>query len=112
MKSEGMGTVISFGFNKHGQLGQGNKQDFSTPQNINLTNITKIACGGGHTVALTARGELYLWGDGRNGLATFATPKLVAALRGKRVSNIACGSLHTLAVVEDKNGDPAEIYGM
>lgn len=72
MLSEGVGNVYAFGFGGHGQLGLGNFKDSNVPQLVAAVEgkqITQVCCGGGHTVALTAKGELYLWGDGRNGLA-------------------------------------------
>lgn len=51
-------------------MGLGNFNNTSTPQYIKGVDCIKsVSCGGGHTVALTAKGEVYLWGDGRNGLA-------------------------------------------
>jgi alpha-tubulin suppressor-like RCC1 family protein len=72
--------------------------------------VTKVCCGGGYTVALCITGEVYTWGDSINSLSNTSKPVLVSELRGKRVCNIACGSLHTMAVVENAKGEPGDVY--
>ena len=50
-----------------------------------------------------ALGEVYPWGDNVEGPLVYGTtnaiqsPRLVAALQGKKVNRVACGSAHTLA---------------
>lgn len=48
-------------------------------------------------------GEVYTWGDNDEGQLGDGTtnaiqrPRLVAALQGKKINRVACGSAHTLA---------------
>ena len=52
---------------------------------------------------VTFQGEVYTWGDNDEGqLGDGSTnaiqrPRLVAALQGKKINRVACGSAHTLA---------------
>ena len=61
-------------------------------------SIVDIACGGSHSACITNTGELYTWGKGRYGRLGHGDsddqllPKLVEALRGQRVIDVACGS--------------------
>lgn len=80
--------------------------------------IVAAACSEGHSFAITSFGELLAWGRaeaGRCGLAHMQglpidsdgpfqpVPALVSdgGLRGKKVSSVACGSWHSLAVTDD-----------
>eukprot|EP00854_Cymbomonas_tetramitiformis_P033295 gene33295-42645_t len=74
-----------------------------------------IACGSFSSFAITFSGEVYSWGlnnygqlgwevpteKGKAG-SGFYEPRLVEALQGKRVTQIASGEHHTLALT--KNG--------
>ena len=61
-------------------------------------SIVDISCGGSHSACITSNGELYTWGKGRYGRLGHGDsedqlfPKLVEALRGQRVLDVACGS--------------------
>ena len=61
-------------------------------------SLVDIACGGSHSACITTSGELYTWGKGRYGRLGHGDsedqllPKLVEALRGQRVIDVACGS--------------------
>ena len=54
-------------------------------------------------MACTDSGEVFTWGDNDEGqLGDGSTnaiqrPRLVAALQGKKINRVACGSAHTLA---------------
>ena len=71
--------------------------------------IIDIACGGAHSAAVSAVGELYTWGKGRYGRLGHGDsedqlkPKLVEALIGYRVVGVACGSgdAQTLCITDD-----------
>lgn len=56
----------------YGKLGHGNEAGTSTPKRVEGLvglHVTQIACGSRHTVAVTAAGALYSWGDKENGVA-------------------------------------------
>ncbi|CEF69803.1 Regulator of chromosome condensation, RCC1 repeat and Regulator of chromosome condensation 1/beta-lactamase-inhibitor protein II domain-containing protein [Strongyloides ratti] len=62
--------IFSWGNNDFGQLGCGDKFHRDTPQKINGfedKKIIKIVSGSDHSLALTASGQLYVWGSNING---------------------------------------------
>ena len=67
--------MYSWGWDEYGQLGQGIWDIFGanknrTPRSVRElqgTNIIATACGSSHTVALSAKGEAYAFGWGRDG---------------------------------------------
>ena len=73
--------------------------------------VVDIAAGGAHSACITANGELYTWGKGRYGRLGHgdsedqSKPKLVEALKGYRVIDVACGSgdAQTLCITDDDN---------
>ncbi len=110
------GTVFSWGLNFDGQLGDGSGLDSSLPVALNRTNlfagkaVIAIAAGLGHSLALTEDGVVYAWGDnsvGQLGDGTTQerdTPVPVATngvFAGKRVTAIAAGAGHSLALADD-----------
>ncbi|XP_019845780.2 probable E3 ubiquitin-protein ligase HERC2 [Bactrocera dorsalis] len=106
------GKVFSWGEGEDGKLGHGNRLTMDKPKLIEALRAKKIrdiACGSSHSAAITSAGELYTWGLGEYGRlghgdnVTQLKPKLVTALSGKRVIQVACGSrdAQTLALTED-----------
>ena len=124
------GVVYAWGWGKHGILGHGDEENARLPKRIEALKgirCVSIEAGWSHSAVLTDDGKVYTWGwdlNGQLGLAekdavvasgtataTAATasnenvPRLVEALEGKRVIQIACGSYHTVALT-----DAAELY--
>ncbi|XP_017066913.1 probable E3 ubiquitin-protein ligase HERC2 [Drosophila eugracilis] len=106
------GKVFSWGEGEDGKLGHGNRTTLDKPRLVEALRAKKIrdvACGSSHSAAISSQGELYTWGLGEYGRlghgdnATQLKPKLVAALAGRRVIQVACGSrdAQTLALTED-----------
>mmetsp|Transcript_25679 Transcript_25679/g.25241 ORF Transcript_25679/g.25241 Transcript_25679/m.25241 type:complete len:437 (+) Transcript_25679:694-2004(+) len=66
-----------------------------------------IELGGCHSVAITNRGKLFVWGwndkyqCAAEGLTSTNKPKLVEGLKEKRILQISCGDDHTLALGSD-----------
>ncbi|WP_051327499.1 thrombospondin type 3 repeat-containing protein [Desulfatibacillum aliphaticivorans] len=106
------GEVFAWGSNGAGQLGLGTSGDGAderTPQKVNaLSNVTALAAGEFHSLALARDGSVWSWGNnlwGQLGLGTSgsntdkATPQKVEAL--SNVVAIVAGSYHTLALARD-----------
>mmetsp|Transcript_11901 Transcript_11901/g.35616 ORF Transcript_11901/g.35616 Transcript_11901/m.35616 type:complete len:420 (+) Transcript_11901:310-1569(+) len=112
------GEVWTAGLNDAGQLGHSpGEESVNEPRRVDLPDAASfITAGHYHTVALTTAGELWTWGRnsaGQLGLGSSApskdthTPQKVTALAGFKITNVAAGAEHNLAVV-DPDGD---VYG-
>jgi E3 ubiquitin-protein ligase HERC2 len=68
--------------------------------------IARVACGSQHTVAITAGGQLYTWGNGWKGKLGHGDaenrhlPTLIGSVKRKRFVDIECGAFHTLALTD------------
>jgi alpha-tubulin suppressor-like RCC1 family protein/uncharacterized protein YecT (DUF1311 family) len=111
------GGVLAFGFNSAGQLGDttnsGTSDPNPTPTVVGVPRevgpVTQVAAGGGHSLVVTASGQLYAFGSnefGQLGSTTNSgtgipnpTPALVT-LPGEvgPVTQVAVGEDHSLAV--------------
>ncbi|GLT71811.1 hypothetical protein SLA2020_438040, partial [Shorea laevis] len=120
------GTSLSFGWNKHGQLGSGSARNEieSSPVRCLVSEVKNTACGAEFTVWLSSvegatiltaglpqYGQLghgtdneYNTKDSSVKLAYEAQPRprAIASLTGETVVKVACGANHTVAV--DSNG--------
>ncbi|WP_050564792.1 RCC1 domain-containing protein [Salinispora arenicola] len=101
------GTVLAWGQNVHGQLGDGTTTERDTPVNVDLppgTDVTAIAAGDDHSLALTSAGTVLAWGqndDGELGDGTTTdrdTPVNVDLPAGTEVTDVAAHGDHSLAV--------------
>ena len=103
------GKVFGWGANRLGQLGDGSARPSHRPVPVDLPpGVTRIASGCSFGLALTRDGVLYAWGqgssgqlgDGRRAGAAFVPVRVVipAALRAGRVTAIAAGCDHALAL--------------
>jgi alpha-tubulin suppressor-like RCC1 family protein len=100
------GTVMAWGANGAGQLGDGKKRGSSVPVPVaGLTGVTAIAAGARFNLALRSDGTVMAWGDNGwgqlgNGTVTASdVPVKVASLTD--VTAIAAGAQHALAVESD-----------
>ena len=110
-------SLAAWGNNFSGQLGDGTSTSRSvpvavTPGALAGKTVVAVAVGYGHNLALCADGTLAAWGENDsgqlgNGMATgapTATPQAVnfiGALAGKRVTAVAAGYDHSLALCSD-----------
>uniref|UniRef100_UPI00398F60B6 probable E3 ubiquitin-protein ligase HERC3 n=1 Tax=Pristiophorus japonicus TaxID=55135 RepID=UPI00398F60B6 len=102
------GAVFAWGSNDHGQLGLNDMENRYHPTEVKLLDGKKmvyISCGGQHTATLTKDGLVFTFGAGRYGQLGHNTttdelkPQLVEEFVGSKVTQIACGSYHTLVLV-------------
>nr|CAI5850903.1 unnamed protein product [Callosobruchus analis] len=112
------GTVYTFGRGSRGQLGHGTLNDESEPVLVDALaglKIIQISAGGWHSCAVSKDGDLYTWGWNGSGqlgacdktetqYQVLATPTPVNF--NENVLKVACGSRHTIALLENK-----EVYG-
>ena len=96
-------TVVCWGLNLAGGLGNGTNVDSGTPVPVSrLMGVVELAVGSGHSCARKSDGKVFCWGmniDGRlgNGTATNTnTPSPVSRLRGAVA--ISAGNYHTCAL--------------
>jgi alpha-tubulin suppressor-like RCC1 family protein len=101
------GTVLAWGSNNDGQLGNPAFTRSSVPVPVRLpagTTITGIAAGGDHSLAVTSTGTALAWGNNEfgelgNGSNTNSNlPVPVNLPAGTTITAIAAGSYHSLAV--------------
>lgn len=104
------GTLLSWGQGSRGQLGHGGLDAEAAPRELEALAglpLVAAAAGGWHSAALSAGGDLYLWGWNRDGqlgqpsarLSLAALPRLLATPEG--LVAVACGSRHTAALQGD-----------
>lgn len=92
------GTVVAWGLNDAGQLGDGKpitgyvRRAKAEPV-IGLTDIVQINASAKHAFAVNKSGQVYTWGDGSN------TPKLVEGL--PEIVKVDTANSHTLALAKD-----------
>lgn len=104
------GKVYACGEATNGRLGLGlSSGTVPIPRQITALSsyvVKKVAVhsGGRHATALTVDGKVFSWGEGDDGkLGHFSRmncdkPRLIEALKTKRIRDIACGSSHSAAL--------------
>ena len=99
-------TVICWGLDSNGQLGDGKTTNSPAPVKVaGFDGAISVAAGNYHTCALVFNGNVFCWGDNKAGQLGIGTT--TASLKPVQVSGvtgvvaIAAGSLHTCAVRVD-----------
>ncbi len=102
------GTVMAWGSDYYGQLGDGSSETQSdVPVAVHgLSEVTAIAAGGSHSLALLKDGKVMAWGDNETGQLGDGSegqfsdvPVEVKGL--SEVTAIAAGGSHSLALLKD-----------
>lgn len=102
--------VYSWGLGLSGRLGHGDETDCHLPMAIEAFagfHVACIACGGHHSATISEpAGQLWTWGGGAFGKLGHSnrlaqtTPKLVAALQGKKLVQVSLGPHHSAALTQ------------
>jgi alpha-tubulin suppressor-like RCC1 family protein len=100
------GTVVAWGDNENGQLGDGTTVLRETPVPVaGLSGVKAIAAGGEHSLALLSNGTVMAWGanaSGQLGDGTTALKDEPVAVKGlSNVRAIAAGGEHSLALLSN-----------
>lgn len=95
---DGGGTrIFSWGCGNYGVLGHNRQKDEYYPRHISFLSrgmtFTKLAAGSNCSLALTAQGHVYYWGNHRSNADAVMKPQLVDALANNQhiVTHIAAG---------------------
>ncbi|XP_034691673.1 ultraviolet-B receptor UVR8 [Vitis riparia] len=105
------GCVYAAGLNDFGQLGVSVDKNYTTePLEVSALpkKIIHIAAGYYHSAAITADGELYMWGKNSNGQLglgkkaanAVSVPSKVECLNGISIKMVALGSEHSVAATD------------
>ncbi len=100
------GTVVAWGYNGFGQLGDGSTLTGEVPVPVSgLSGVKAVAAGGNHSLALLSNGTVMAWGDNESGqlgngnTTESEVPVAVKGLSG--VKAIAAGANHSLALLSN-----------
>ncbi|KAK2413943.1 Regulator of chromosome condensation (RCC1) family protein [Trifolium repens] len=101
------GELWVWGKGDGGRLGLGHENSLFVPTlNPHIDNISSVALGGLHSVALTSTGEVFTWGYGGFGALGHSVyhrelfPRLVKGSWEGTIKHIATSGAHTAAVTE------------
>ena len=100
------GSVIAWGDNSFGQLGNGSFTNTAAPVAVTgLRSVISVAAGRTHSLALTSQGAVMAWGynaDGELGDGNMADSDVPVAVAGlNSVVAVAAGHMHSLALLTD-----------
>ncbi|XP_063233987.1 probable E3 ubiquitin-protein ligase HERC1 isoform X2 [Bacillus rossius redtenbacheri] len=108
----GDGSLSACGKGSYGRLGLGDSNNQAQPKRVPVSGVVKKVSSSkgsdGHTLALTAEGKVYSWGDGDYGKlghgnsTTQKQPRLVGgALSRKEVKFVYAGYRHSAAITNE-----------
>eukprot|EP00824_Muranothrix_gubernata_P000565 TRINITY_DN10685_c0_g1_i3.p1 TRINITY_DN10685_c0_g1~~TRINITY_DN10685_c0_g1_i3.p1 ORF type:complete len:477 (-),score=83.46 TRINITY_DN10685_c0_g1_i3:60-1490(-) len=108
------GHVFTWGDGSFGQLGHGTADQVNAPKQVEALKgkpVCSLACGSGHMAVLGEDGKVWQWGWndygqlGTNDAMAQKEPTQIKALLVLVVTQIACGTQHTIALTDNN-----EIY--
>ena len=95
-------SVVCWGNNQNGQLGNGTTKDSLVPVNALLSGMVAVAAGYFHSCALGANGNVWCWGEGgalgNGGSGSSSNPSSVVGLT--KAQALAAGDGHTCAITD------------
>jgi hypothetical protein len=99
-------SIKCWGYNDHGQIGNGTTTDQSTPVSVaGISNVDNISSNNHTTCAVKTNGTPWCWGwngYGQLGLGDSTSRSVPTAVSGvTAVSQISAGYIHTCAVLVD-----------
>lgn len=98
----GDGTVWASGQNWDGQLGDGTTADSAVPvETVGLTDVVGVVGGAEGSVAITAAGEVYVWGRHRLGGSSGTATEPVHVDGLPAVRDAAVGGSHFMVLTAD-----------
>eukprot|EP00887_Chlorella_sp_A99_P006446 scaffold3.g6446.t1 len=106
-----VGEVFTFGSNRYGQLGTNAVDTQPVPRRLATLRqrVVAVAAANKHSVAVSAGGEVFTWGGNAVGQLGYgsvdstsnAAPRLVEAMKGRRVVAAAAAKRHTLVLTAE-----------
>ncbi|XP_029841774.2 X-linked retinitis pigmentosa GTPase regulator isoform X2 [Ixodes scapularis] len=108
------GILYTFGERDGGKLGLPKTlccKRYNKPTEVSTIpgKIVSVSCGGTHTMALTAEGKVYAFGDGRNGqlglgnkTTQSSKPQPIPFPEGIKIARVVCGESHTAFLSEKR----------
>ncbi|XP_062073113.1 RCC1 domain-containing protein RUG3, mitochondrial isoform X2 [Humulus lupulus] len=107
--AEGATSIVSWGWNQCSQLGRAGPANIPmTVEGLEVEIPVSVAGGRVHSIALTSKGEVWVWGCGKNGRLGLgsstdeAEPILLHHLDGYEVIEVVSGFDHNLLLVADE----------
>ena len=100
------GTVLAWGKNDEGQVGNGRQNTVLSPVQV-LSGAQAVAAGGAHSIALKSDGTVWAWGDNNAGQVGDGsmTRRLLTPVQVSNLNNviaISAGSIHSIALRADR----------
>ncbi|HEX2923103.1 MAG TPA: hypothetical protein VHS28_03640 [Chloroflexota bacterium] len=106
------GSLVAWGWNGSGQLGNGTTTDSNTPVQVKgLSGVVAMAAGWYHSIAVTQDGSVWVWGDnlyGKLGDGSYKQSSVPRKLPGfAGVTGVGAGADYSLAVRVPPTPTPA-----